>query len=199
MRKTKKKRSGLLIILAIFLLVSAIAFVGTFASYITSRNVSDNAAVAKFGLNIPATINLFSDSYTNVQADTEGKKIIAPGTNGQYKFAVNGTAEVAYKVSADIVVIYSDEWSGYEPLEFSVDGIVWTDFARFSEDIGNALESAVMPPNSTYENTQTIYWRWPFSVSESNDEKDTEMGFMAASGTAANVTVNIEVTATQIA
>ena len=198
MEKKKNKKRGLLAILAILSVAAAITFVGTFASYIISRNVSDNASVAKFGLNIPGTINLFSDSYINVQADTGGKKIIAPGTSGQYDFQVTGTAEVAYKVNAIISVTYSDEWEGYEPLKCSIDGDVWTDFAKFSEDLSNALESNVMAANSTYDNAQTIYWKWPFSTSAENDAKDTAMGNMAAEGTPANVTVNIEVTAEQV-
>ena len=193
-----KKRRVLLITLLFLLAAATIAFVGSFAKYITSGNVSDSAAAAKFGLNIPGTISLFSDSYTNVQADTNGKKIIAPGTGGQYIFEVTGTAETAYKVSADISVAYSAEWNGYEPLEFSIDGAAWTDFAQFRANLSAALESAVMPANSAYENTQAIYWRWPFSVSPENDAKDTSIGTLAAAGTAPSVTVNIEVTAAQI-
>jgi len=198
MEKTKNNRRSLLIMLAILLIAVATAFVGTFASYIISREVSDSATVAKFGLNIPATINLFSDSYTNAKADTEGKKIIAPGTDGQYKFEVTGTSEVAYKVSANIEVAYSDAWNGYEPLEFSIDGTTWTNFDQFHESLNDALASNVLPPNTAYASTQTIYWRWPFFVSSSNDEKDAEIGIQAAEGTAATVEVNIEVIAAQV-
>ena len=198
MEEKKKSKRGLLILFIILLVVVTAAFVGTYASYITSREVSDGAAVAKFGLNIPATVNLFSDSYTNVKADVDGKKIIAPGTSGQYKFEVNGTAEVAYKVDADVALTYSEEWDDYEPLEFSVDGNTWTDFAQFRINLSTALESAVMPPNSTYENTQTIYWRWPFSTSPANDIKDSAAGILAAAGTPGDVEMNIKVIAAQI-
>ena len=198
MKKKKKQGNGLLFIIAFLFLAAMIAFVGTFASYITSRTVSDGAEVAKFGLNIPAAIQLFSDSYTNVQADADGKKIIAPGTDGQYTFKVSGTAEVAYTVSADVSLVYSAEWGEYRPLEFSIDGTVWTDFEQFGEDLSEALARVVMPANAVYDDSQTIYWRWPFSVSSGNDVKDTEIGALAAAGTAANVTVTIEVTAAQV-
>jgi len=198
MEKKKKNSRSLLIVLVILLLAVITAFVGTFASHIISREVSDGATVAKFGLNIPATIDLFSESYTNVKTDTDGKKIIAPGTDGQYKFEVSGTSEVAYKVSSNIAITYSDEWNEYEPLEFSIDGTTWTNFSQFHENLNDALAGNILPPNTPYVSTQTIYWRWPFSVSSGNNEKDTEVGIGAAEGSAANVTVDIEVIAAQV-
>ena len=198
MTETKRSRKTMLIALLVLSIVITGAFIGTLAKYVTSSTVSDEAAVAKFGLNIPNTVNLFSDSYTNVQADPEGKKIIAPGTSGQYEFEVTGTSEVAYKVSADITVTYSEEWGEYKPLEFSIDGTTWTSLEQFKEDLSTALESEILAPNVTYTNSQTIYWSWPFYVSPENDVKDTAMGSAAATGTAPKVTVNIEATAAQI-
>jgi len=199
MEQNKKKNKRLLI-LSLFVLLVAVAsvFIGSFAGYIMSSTISDNASVAKFGLNIPNTVDLFADSYTNVTADTDGKKIIAPGTDGQYKFVVTGTSEVAYKISAAASLTYSDSWNGYEPLKFSINGTDWTDFDQFQTDLSNALSSAVMAPNTAYESTHTIYWKWPFSVSSAKDIQDTEMGTAAATGTAPTVTLDIEVTAAQV-
>ena len=187
------------LIILLFLIVAVTgAFVGTLAKYATSGTVSDGADVAEFGLNVPNNVDLFSDSYTNVMSDVNGKKIIAPGTSGHYNFVVTGTSEVAYSVSANISVIYSEEWNGYEPLTFSLDGKSWTDLEDFQEKLAVALESKVMAPNETYTSTQSIYWSWPFYVSSSNDILDSEMGYLAADGTAPHVTVNIEVIAAQI-
>ena len=198
MTKRQKSRKKVLIMLLILSVVATSAFIGTLAKYMTSGTVSDEAVVAKFGLNVPGTIDLFSDSYTNVKADTDGKKIIAPGTTGQYTFVVTGTSEVAYKVSADITVTYSEEWNGYAPLEFSVNGTSWTNLTDFKENLGNALASETIAPGEEYKSTQTIYWRWPFYVSDEKDISDTEMGVSAATETAPKVTVSIEVTAAQI-
>ena len=198
MTKKKTNRKLLLIALLSLLVVATGAFLGTLSKYTTSQNVSDNADVAKFGLNIPNTINLFSDSYTNVAADVDGKKIVAPGTSGQYPFAVTGTSEVAYKVIADISLEYSSEWDSYAPLEFSIDNTTWTGFEAFKTNLSNTLDSATMLPNETYTSTQNIYWRWPFHTSSENDEKDSSMGSIAATGTAPKVTVNIQVMAVQI-
>ena len=198
MVKKQKNRKTILIVLLILSVVATGAFIGTLAKYVTSGTASDDAVVAKFGLGVPNTIDLFSDSYTNVEADVDGKKIIAPGTTGQYTFDVTGTSEVAYKVSADITVTYSEEWNGYAPLEFSVNDNDWTTLEDFKANLSNALASEVMDPGEEYANTQTIYWKWPFYVSDENDIKDTEMGVAAATETAPKLTVSIKLTAAQI-
>ena len=199
MTKKQKNRRAILIALLFLSVIVTSAFIGTLAKYITSGTTSDDAVAAKFGLNIPNTIHLFSDSYTNVTADTSDKKIIAPGTTGFYNFVVTGTSEVAYKVSANITVTYSEQWNEYEPLEFSIDGTVWTSLDQFKTNLSTALQSETLSPNEAYSSTQAIHWRWPFHVSPENDIKDTEIGMAAATGTAPKVTITIEATAAQIA
>ena len=197
----KKKETNRKMIIIALLLVSVLAtgaFIGTLAKYATSGDSSDSATAAKFGLNVPNSIDLFSDSYTNVTADEEGKKIIAPGTGGQYQFEVTGNSEVAYKVSADISITYSEEWKEYAPLEFSLDGTVWTSLSDFKENLSTALARETMAPGEEYTNKQTIYWQWPFYTSDEEDAKDTALGVAAAAQTAPKVTVNIKVTATQL-
>ena len=197
---TKKRENRKIVFIVLLILAVAITGTlnGTLAKYLTSNEGSDDAVAAKFGLNVPNTINLFSDSYTNVKADVDGKKIIAPGTTGQYKFEVTGYSEVAYQVSANIAVAYSEEWNGYAPLEFSINGTTWTNLEDFKTNLSNALASKTMAPGEEYANAQTIYWKWPFYVSDENDIRDTEMGVVAVSETAPKVTVNIEVKATQV-
>ena len=200
MENTNEKRrnkKGLILLWALLAVVTC-AFIGTLAKYTLSGDVSDDAAAAKFGLNIPTGIELFSSAYDNVGADIDGKKIIAPGTSGQSAFSVTGTSEVAYKVGADVAVVYSEEWDGYAPLLFSLDGEVWMDLAAFQQKLSTELASEVMEPNTAYESAQIIHWQWPFDVSSANDIKDTAMGVKAADGTVPEVTVNITVTATQI-
>ena len=196
--KQKNKKIILIALLLLLVLVSS-TFIGTLAKYVTSGTVSDGAVAAKFGFDIPNTVELFSDSYINVAADESGKKIIAPGTSGQYEFEVSGTSEVAYKVSAAITVSYSSEWDEYEPLEFSLDGVDWMDSESFKTELANVLTSEEMSPNAPYSSTQTIHWRWPFSISSENDIKDTSVGAAAAAGESPAVTVSINVVAEQVA
>jgi len=196
--KNKKNKKALLTVLSALLAITVAALSVSLARYIATNTASDDAVSASFGFDIPNTVDLFSDSYTNVKANAEGKKIIAPGTTGQFAFNVMGAAEVSYEVSANVTVEYSDDWNDYEPLEFSIDGDDWTDFSEFQDNLSEALSSEVMPPNSAYTNTETIYWRWPFFVSNEFDEKDSVIGALAANGTAPGVSVSIEVTAVQI-
>ena len=198
MTKKQENKRKILIALLILSVVATGAYIGTIAKYVTSSTASDSAVVAKFGLNVPNTIQLFSDSYTNVKADVDGKKIVAPGTKGQYNFAVTGASEVAYRVSANITVLYSEEWDGYTPLEFSIDGTTWTTLEDFKVNLSNALASETISPGNVYSSTQKIYWRWPFHVSEEFDIKDTQMGIAAATETAPEVTVNINMIAAQV-
>jgi hypothetical protein len=194
----KQIRKTLLLAILVLLVVATSTFIGTLAKYSTSETASDSAVAAEFGLNIPKSINLFSDSYTNVQADENGKKIIAPGTEGEYAFVVTGTSEVAYKVVADISVVYSDEWNGYEPLMFSINGEDWLSLADFETALSNKLASDIIEPNAIYSSSQTIYWQWPFYTSVEDDLKDTAMGTAATAETAPSVTISIELTAVQV-
>jgi len=201
MTDRKEKRNHKALIITLLILVALLitgAFIGTMARFITSNTVSDNAVVARFGLGVPTNVDLFADSYTNVIANTDGKKIIAPGTEGSYSFEVSGTSEVAYRVSADVNVTYSEEWDGYAPLDFSLDGETWTSLANFEDALESVLASTTIAPNSEYSSNQTIFWRWPFFVSAENDILDTQMGVLSAETSAPAVTVNIVVTATQV-
>ena len=198
--KKKYRKNSTLAYILVFVLIAALAgtFIGTIAKYIKQGEGSDSAGGAKFDFNIPGTIDLFKDSYLNVEADTDDKNIIAPGTGGSSAFVVTGTSEVAYKVSATVTVVYSEEWNGYAPLRFSLDGDSWTDLAGFQQALSTALTSEILAPNTAYSSTQTIYWEWPFYVSPENDVKDTAIGELAATGKIPSVTVTVEVVATQI-
>ena len=198
MTKKQKNRKRLLLALLAFSMVLTGAFVGTLAKYVTSSTATDEASAASFGLNIPNTIALFSESYDNVESDSDGKNIIAPGTEGEYVFELTGSSEVAYKVSAAISVTYSEEWGDYAPLEFSLDGDDWMDMDDFKIALSNELETETLAPNTLYNNAQTIHWQWPFYVSDENDLKDTVIGLAAAEGPVPTVTVSIEATAVQV-
>lgn len=197
--QSKRKNRRIILIISLLLLMVAMTsvFLGTLSKYITSGDSSDEADVAKFGFSIPTSIELFANKYDNVESEN-GENIIAPGTTGSYTFNVSGTSEVAYEVKADIDVEYSIGWSEYTPLEFSIDNQNWTNFEQFETNLATALETNVMAPNTAYSSTNTIYWRWPFHISEDFDRKDTAVGRLASEGNAPTVTVNMTVTAVQV-
>ena len=203
MTERKKNRKIMLIALLLVLVVATAAFIGTLAKYGTTETASDEATVAKFGLDIPQTIDLFSESYNEgAIVSDDGRKIIAPGATGHYDFEVTGTSEVAYTVDAVISITYSDEWSSYEPLQFSLDGETWTDLDTFKTSLKNALGSETLNPGEDYTSEQSIYWKWPFSTSSENDKKDTDLGIAAAEAEDTEdlpkVTVTIVLTAVQV-
>ena len=195
MTDNKKSRKIIFITLLFVLVLATAALVVTLAKYGTTDTVSDEANVAKFGLEIPNTINLFSDSYNEgAILSGDGTNIIAPGASGSYDFEVTGTSEVAYKVDATITLTYSDEWDNYEPILFSLDGETWTSFEVFQTSLKDALASETLAPGESYSSEQSLYWKWPFSTSSENDIKDTALGVAAAAATDSEDMPSVKVT-----
>lgn len=119
----KKNRTMRLAALLLVLTLITSCFVGgTFAKYITSDAASDSARVAKWGIDVLVSGNLFGQFYNpnnaaegakDIIAATaqnsvdnktdDGKDIVAPGTKNDTGFTVqiSGTPEVAYKVTAN--------------------------------------------------------------------------------------------------
>lgn len=111
MRKNKMMRAASALMVAVLLTTCTIS--GTFAKYVTEASGSDEARVAKWGVEVSAISNeLFAETYaandentkiaTTVVAD---EKVVAPGTthaNGGLKFVLKGEPEVATRVKIDI-------------------------------------------------------------------------------------------------
>ena len=119
MKKNRMMRlaSGLLV--AVLATTSVIS--GTYAKYVTSDGAEDSARVAKWGVTVVASGNLYGDKYaqggTKITAKTSDdevsvyglqstapNKVVAPGTSSDegFHFAVNGKPEVDALVSMDI-------------------------------------------------------------------------------------------------
>lgn len=100
-------------VLLIVTLLSTCAISGTFAKYVAKADVEDSARVAKWGIKIETTSNLFSDKYAatdegylaaggtySVESDN-GDVVVAPGTssdqleNGGFSAKLSGKPEVA--------------------------------------------------------------------------------------------------------
>lgn len=118
MRKNKMMRTASALLVATLLTTSIIS--GTFAKYTTQASGSDTARVAKWGVTVTASGNLFGTDYasnsaaenkdsivatsTNVSTATGDTRanIVAPGTKNDKGFTVEikGTPEVAYGINA---------------------------------------------------------------------------------------------------
>lgn len=112
---------------------------GTFAKYVTSGSGTDSARVAKFGVTVTASGDLFAKEYATDDQTVVGTiaksvistdKVVAPGTesNGDFVAAtVTGTPEVAVRVSykLDTATLQLENWKDgdgqfYCPLVFKV-------------------------------------------------------------------------------
>ena len=124
----KDNRKSIFVIGLLLLLVAVIGFGGyTLSKYVTKKNASGKASVAKWGFTVSAdATNLLGKEYKynganstvngdqgiTVKAKTSEGNIVAPGTTGSMTFEIGGTAEVKAKievkmnVTSDIVLKY---------------------------------------------------------------------------------------------
>ena len=125
----KDNRKSIFVIGLLLLLVAVIGFGGyTLSKYVTKKNASGSASVAKWGFTVSAdaknllgqeykydgtnsTVNAGGDKVT-VKANTSAGNIVAPGTTGSMTFSIGGTAEVKaaievkMNVTSDVVLKY---------------------------------------------------------------------------------------------
>lgn len=120
MKKNKMMRLASALLVCVLLSTSVIS--GTFAKYVTTNKAEDTARVAKWGVTVDATGNLFGAQYKNgavalsipttsevddeisVESYNNSDDVVAPGTQSEHglTFGINGTPEVDTKVSAII-------------------------------------------------------------------------------------------------
>lgn len=114
----KNNRRSILVIALLLMLVAVIGFGGyTLSKYVTKKEASANASVAKWGFTATADAgNLFGTNYkfvdTNsvVTPDTtkltvkssDDNKKVAPGTTGSMTFSIKGSAEVLAQVKIEM-------------------------------------------------------------------------------------------------
>ena len=219
MKKNKMMRIASALLVAVILTTCAIS--GTFAKYVTSGNGSDNARVAKFGVTVSGTADTFKETYAkddnsftlaaNTVVSTED--VIAPGTSGSMAaFTITGTPEVAVRVEFAGTLELGDKWVDstsvyYCPIEVTVGSEVFKGMDYASAD---AFEIAVNDKIATYSkdyeaNTDlsgigadapAISWKWAFDGND--DVKDTYLGYQAAAGNAAEISLAVTATVTQI-
>ena len=120
-------------IMLVLVLMTSSVISGTFAKYVTSGASEDSARVAKFGVTVTGSTDMFHDSYKDsftayttgekseditVQADIAGTDLVAPGTNGILsKFDIAGTPEV------DTMVTYSAEFELGDNWKVDIGGV----------------------------------------------------------------------------
>ena len=208
----------LVAVLAVTMMFTMCFVGGTFAKYVTSYSAGDNASVAKWGVSITGTGDLFQKVYAsdssfvgNTVASTAD--VVAPGTSGNMAaFSITGTPEVAVNVAFTGTLELGDKWvdstsAYYCPIEITVGD---TTFKGTTYATADEFEAAVNAKIATYKkdyaagtdlsgiggDAPSISWKWAF---EGNDNaKDTYLGDQAAAGNAATISLAVTVTVTQI-
>lgn len=163
-----KKKMTVLGVLLMAVMVSAYSVSGTYAKYVSSVDVTDEARVAKWQLQYTdkdngltdvtaATttqeINLFKESYTfngkTYAESLSNGKIVAPGLKGEYTFELGGTFETRFTLGLELVKDNSYNTVGlgtnnsqYDPLRFQVETAYKTSAWVTYAELNDALEAA---------------------------------------------------------
>lgn len=216
MKKNIMMRLSAILLVAVLLTTCVIS--GTWAKFVETGSATDEAQVAKWGVEITAetpdddeyqaTELTADESAVTVVADT---KVLAPGAG--VKFAsinVTGTPEVAVKVTYTATLTFSDNWKvagvDYMPLVFVINGTEYKDTTMAG--LKTKVESAIAAYSKEYAadtdlstkvaEELTVSCYWAYSTSAADDAKDTALGDLAAAGTAPTVSLTINCTVTQL-
>ena len=155
---------------------------------------------------------------------SERKKVVAPGTKGDMvSMTLSGSAEVAVKVTYKATVNLGDKWVAdgvyYCPLVITVNnkninGLDYTTAADFAAAVEAEIDGYTKNyvANTDFSGDQAanyekdslkVSWRWNFEATQfakgdQTDEKDTILGNAAANGNAAEISLQVVTTVTQI-
>ena len=226
MKKNKMMRIASVLLVAVLLTTCAIS--GTFAKYITEKESTDTARVAKFGVDLAVTVDgAFATEYdadttatdklgvaiakTVVASSTDSDNLVAPGTNGDLMASatIEGTPEVAVNVKQEATLVLTNwavEGTYYCPLVITVDGakfygMDYTSAAEFIAAVEAALDSDVnYAPNTDLTESHAVTWAWAFEGTDGKqtDELDTALGNYAAKTGDIKISFTYKVTVTQI-
>ena len=221
-QKTERKnnRKTAVVVMLLLALIALMCFGGyTFSKYVTSGKGSGTAKVAKWGYTASVdTTKLFGETYKlastsvstvdgtgahiNVQADTAGSNLVAPGTAGSMTFKVGGKAEVRALISTglhptnDVVLKIKKTgettYTEYRPIKWTlkkdtttvaenvtletIHGIIATDAS---------VNKEIAPDEEVTATTYELSWAWAFEgagdvAGLSIDQVDTILGQIAA-------------------
>ena len=226
MKKNRMMRVASALLVVVLLTTCAIS--GTFAKYVTSKESTDTARVAKFGVDLAVTVDgAFATEYdadttatdklgvaiakTVVASSTDSDNLVAPGTNGDLMASatIAGTPEVAVNVKQEATLVLTNwavEGTYYCPLVITVDGakfygMDYTSAAEFIAAVEAALDSDVnYEPNTDLTESHSVTWEWAFEGTDGKqtNEKDTALGDYAAETGDIEISFTYKITVTQI-
>lgn len=203
MKKNKMMRLASVLLVAV--LMSTCAISGTFAKYVTNGTATSTARVAKFGVKVNATGNLFSTTYAvdeektkiegNSVISSTAENVVAPGTSGSLtNIQITGMPEVAVRVTNEATVTLNDKWvvgdEFYCPIiikvnDTTIDGKTCRDAADFQTRVENAIKAttAEYPANTNFNQVSnegnvtglSVSWEWPFVIKGEDGTVDAEI------------------------
>lgn len=192
----KKNRILIAGVITAFVALITLSLVsGTWAKYTSKVQGSDTARVAKWsfdGANLETktiAFNLFQTSYGETVKSKDGKKVVAPGTEGSVTFALKNTGEVA--AEAKIVLTITN--ANNIPVKITYAGV---GEEETTVDAKGTIELPVqqLAIEQTTATEITIKWSWPFYGNDTTDTTDTTLG----SAGVAEINVVADVTFTQV-
>lgn len=182
------KKTRIVGLLLVFVLVTSCFVGGTFAKYASTGSGSDNAAVAKWSILVKGTeiavtgdpetvtFDLFNtvrdtdsvdgdedDDADVANASSSDHTLIAPGTCGSFTLDIVNNSEV----TAQYTISLSENNASEIPLQYSVNETDWYDSIEIlmdndatSDELDKQrIEMLGVSGNS---DSKTIYWRWVF-------------------------------------
>lgn len=191
----KNKTMKMISITLLLVMIALVLVSGTYAKYTSTATGSDSARVAKWAFKVgdtditsnTFTFDLFKtikdEDGTSDEDDVTGTKVIAPGTSGSFAIVLKNESEVSAKYGIKYTVTNDNEI----PVQFSTDGITWSNSLTNVE----ASDTLTKLAAKTGTETITVQWKWAY---DGTDAKDLELG---KDGTA-TISVSAEVTATQV-
>ena len=205
MKKDNRTVKFAIIVLALTM-IALILVAGTYAKYTSSGSGTSSVTVAKWSFKVgdaditktnSFTFNLFDTINEFDTTTAEGNVVahkIAPGTGGSFDIVLKNESEVdaKYDLAFDLTN------SSNIPVEFSTDGSTWVSTITGINVTGKDIAKS----NGT--ETINVKWRWAFEGSSSTnfktsqtDNTDTALG-VAAQTTPGELTVKVDITATQV-
>lgn len=202
----RMNKKGILIVILSITLATTFVVSTTFAKYVSELDkISDSARVAKWDIGVTKGekdsegnliyVDLFQESYLDgaVVSSETGKKVVAPGTSGIYKFTLTGAPETAYRLS--ISVDSKTTFNDIDRIVFTFDGEVVGTKGTLSElvkELNSVFNSGnVYAPNTSINRTFSIGWEWPFEEGIDEDTKQSNNKIDTALGEAASLGVDV--------
>ena len=198
------------IIQVLLLAMLSLIFINeTYAKYTTELTGNSNDTIDKWSWQInnndvskddtDFTFDLFKtikDTDGGNEADVTTQKI-APGTKGLFEITVSNLSEFNANYNLTLIETKGSVVSNAN-IEYSIIG---TDEATdWTNDIGT-FDLTDTSLNMNESKTVTLYWRWAYSTTESQDTADTAVGFAVAGATSESdksITVKAILNFTQI-